>query len=200
MVAERKVIEVTELSEPGRLARELSEHPEGVAIGEHGRVIGTIMPETDLDSRLTEIPVHGVDGSPLLDGRTSPEQVERLLATFKPKTTLDAEPSAVERPSVIDAVSGTTHLGSIEKDVHDDWYAQWKWNRRFDHGVVDIGNAIGPLPRFAFSAERLNLILGIIGRIKDLDAHELRRIVDQSRQLPIEFSAEDEQAINTILN
>ena len=79
------MIDVTELAEPGRLARELDKHPEGLAVGERGRVIGTIMPkreradERDIERRLDAIPVYGVDGSPLPDGRMTPEQVEELL-------------------------------------------------------------------------------------------------------------------------
>ena len=87
MVAERKVIDVTELAEPGRLARELGKHPEGLTVGEQGRVIGTIMPEDDrtrerkreTDRRLAAIRIYGVDGSPLPDRRMTPEDVERLL-------------------------------------------------------------------------------------------------------------------------
>lgn len=90
MVTDRKVIDVTELAEPGRLARELGEHPEGLVVGEHGRVIGTIVPERDLDRKrererelerkLSAIPVYGVDGSPLPDRRMTPDEVEQLLA------------------------------------------------------------------------------------------------------------------------
>lgn len=90
MVAERKVIDVTELAEPGRLARELDEHPDGLVVGERGRVIGTIVPERDLDHKRerererertrSAIPVYGVDGSPLPDLRMTPDEVEQLLA------------------------------------------------------------------------------------------------------------------------
>lgn len=90
MVAERKVIDITEIAEPGRLARELGEHPEGLTVGERGRVIGTIVPEHHLDRKrererelerkLSAIPVYGVNGSPLPDRRMTPGEVEQLLA------------------------------------------------------------------------------------------------------------------------
>ena len=86
MVAERKVIDVADLAEPGRLERELGENPQGVTVGERGRIIGTIIPEGERkrdrepDGRLTSIPVYGVDGSPLPDRRMTPDEVEDLLA------------------------------------------------------------------------------------------------------------------------
>jgi hypothetical protein len=117
MVAERKVIDVTELAEPGRLARELGEHPEGLVVGEHGRVIGTIVPEHDLDRkrerereferrpeperrrerdleidrRLAAIPIYGVDGTPLPDRRMTPKQVQDLLDAIGSMRQIDTE-------------------------------------------------------------------------------------------------------------
>lgn len=81
MVSVRREIDVTELAAPGRLARELGEHPEGLLIREGGKVIATIMPEREgeLDRMRAAIPVFGVDSSPLPDRRMTSEQVEQLL-------------------------------------------------------------------------------------------------------------------------
>ena len=174
MAAERKVIDVMELAEPGRLKRELGEHPEGFTVGERGRLIGTIVPEGELerdrdhefDRRLDAIRVYGVDGSPLPDRRMTTDEVERLVSN-----------------------------GPI---FSNETCEQLRWNRRFDRGLADIGGAIGPMPTFTFTPERLNRILNIIGSIKGIDADEMRRIVDEGRRLSPDEQDNADQAADTI--
>lgn len=87
---------------------------------------------------------------------------------------------------------------SAAADFSGDWYEYVQWTRRFDHGLADIGGAIGPLPRFEFTPERLSRVLDIIASLKDLDADEMRRIVEESLRQSSTGHDEDEQAADAI--
>lgn len=103
-------------------------------------------------------------------------------------------PEDAEAPPVF---TGAALLEFIRKNgpiFSDETYEQLLWNRRFDRGLAEIGSAIGPMPKFFFTPERLNRILDIIGSIKGIDADEMRRIVEESRQLSAGERETPEQA------
>ncbi len=153
MVAVRKEIDITELAEPDRLSQELGEHPEGLLVRERGQVIATIIPGRD-------------------------RELDRMRSAI-PVFGVDGSPLP-DRRMTSEQVDLIRTNGPI---FSDETYEQLLWNRRFDRGLADIGGAIGPMPTFTFTPERLNRILDIIGSIKGIDVDEMRRIVDESRRL-----------------